>query len=395
MTKSRNTDLIVRFPMRGHHPYNTTLVVPTVARQRFFDEFLTRWGIDSGCGAWSNVIVVEDRPKKELKLPPHIVHVCWDDIENYPNHRVIFSRKDSAVRIFGFLLAALAGSSIIFTLDDDCYPQVENEASLTLTPHQFVDKHIANLINSKRWCSTIPGVRVRGLPYSNLGYGNDVRVSMGLWQNIPDFDAITHLARLSEIKASNYFFQPPLGNQLVPRNQFFPFCGMNFAFFANLLPIMYFPPMGQLSPYKRFDDIWAGLVLKKCCDHLNYHISIGEPFVEHVKQSCPYKNLRKEAPGIGANEYMWEVVDRVRFPDPSEMLIDTPYLAAKYMASQMHNYAYYNDDEAYVKRWANGLNAWADITKPHFEDEWKDTIKEEEMAETTNAVIEPIGTTEQ
>jgi len=88
-----------------------------------------------------------------------------------------------------------------------------------------------------------------------------------------------------------------------------PISTMNLAFRAEALALMYLPLMGQNSPYDRFDDIWGGIIAKKVCDRLGWHIAIGEPIVQHNRASNPFTNLVKEAAGIGRNETFWEEVD--------------------------------------------------------------------------------------
>jgi hypothetical protein len=88
--------------------------------------------------------------------------------------------------------------------------------------------------------------------------------------------------------------------------------GMNLAFSPDLTPALYFLLMGAGWPYDRFDDIWAGVLAKKVCDHLGFAVVSGNPVIEHRRASNVFTNLQKEAAGIEANESFWRAVDAVR-----------------------------------------------------------------------------------
>jgi hypothetical protein len=72
------------------------LVIPS-NREKYLCEFLAAW---EGKGGWDSVIVVEDGPTKTFGNYSwaEIAKECGDDAW-------IFSRKDSAIRAFGFLMA--------------------------------------------------------------------------------------------------------------------------------------------------------------------------------------------------------------------------------------------------------------------------------------------------
>jgi hypothetical protein len=112
---------------------------------------------------------------------------------------------------------------------------------------------------------------------------------------------------------------------------------------------MYFPPMGQGSPYARFDDIWAGLVVQRICRHLRLSIVCGHPVVEHRRASNPFANLVKEAPGIGANESMWAVIDEVPLSGRD------PLTCMREMGAALRDHASGDD---YLRRWGSAILEW-------------------------------------
>jgi len=279
------------------------LVIPTNRRQSldlFFDAWYNKDHLQTtdhrGFADWdrSLLVIVEDNPKKTFSFGPPVTHVSWEEIDaELGDDAWIFSRRDSAIRSYGFFKACQLGARFVVTLDDDCLP----------LNHGFCQKHIDNLTKSTRWCESIPGVRTRGLPYKDLGVCNNVAFSVGLWQENPDYDAVQ---TLSGTGPKN----PTLpATRVMPSGQFWPFCGMNFAFPASSLPMCYFPPMGKDQPFSRFDDIWFGIVAQKVCEHLNLSITCGEPYIRHCRASNPFVNLEREAPGIRQNEVFWRMID--------------------------------------------------------------------------------------
>ncbi len=82
--------------------------------------------------------------------------------------------------------------------------------------------------------------------------------------------------------------------------------------------------------YDRYDDIWAGVFVKKILDHLGLAVVNGSPFVEHRKASDPAVNLIKEKEGMLENETLWKDVSRVSLSsttilDSFEELLDAGF----------------------------------------------------------------------
>ncbi len=269
------------------------LVIPTI-RKHSLQDFLDKW---QPFATWDKLIIVEDNPEPTFRVDCD-AHYSWIDINTELDKDCwIISKRDSAIRSYGFYKAWQAGADFIFTLDDDCLPCDQQE--------DFCKTHIKNLTETPIWCESIPNYRTRGLPYKNLGKMQNVMFSMGLWEGVPDLDSIHML--------TDHLVRPELPKtRVMPQGQYFPFCGMNFAFKREATPLAYFPLMGMESPYSRFDDIWFGVICKKICDHLNYAITVGEPYIYHSKASNAFVNLVKEAPGIKFNEDFWEIIDQCK-----------------------------------------------------------------------------------
>lgn len=305
------------------------LVVPTI-RENCIKDFLSSWG-----KTWDKIIIVEDNSHITFDVDVDY-HYSWEDIDNdLGKDAWIISRKDSAVRSYGFLKAYEMGADYCFTLDDDTV-QADN---------LHCEKHIANMEQFPIWISSVPGIHVRGLPYKNRGILKNVMASIGLWKGVPDLDAIQTLAN-----GVIDNFEPVVFNSIVPHGQYVPMCGMNLAFKRQVTPLFYFALMGQNQLYRRFDDIWCGVITQKIFDHLGYHMSYGEPIVHHIRASNPFTNLVKEAPGIEFNEIFWEFVDRITLKG------DTPRKCMIEVAK-----SFQKSDNDYLKKFGKAMEIWTKL----------------------------------
>lgn len=195
-------------------------------------------------------------------------------------------------RQLGFLFIAqnLPDVKYIITLDDDETPIGDP-----------IQAHI-NQLNRKvpiSWITTAEdGVYMRGFPYG-VRTEAQVMLSHGVWEGVPDYDAPTQL--LVDPK-----FQPNYYRGVIPKGIFFPMCGMNLAFRREVLPYVYFAPVGQYKGAERFDDILAGILLVPKFAELNYGIVSGYARVLHNRASNVFTSLEKEAVGIRHNEEFWK-----------------------------------------------------------------------------------------
>lgn len=284
----------------------SVMVIPS-CRPKSFAEFVTKWSPFP----WDLTILVEDNPTQTIDTSAiakdKIYHYCWSDIDDALGDKSwIISRRDSAIRSFGFMVLSQlmqdmpelrSEVDLVISLDDDCYPLTETHRA------SFVDDY-RRAMQPEQWTHLVPGMRTRGLPYTGGGSLTS-HVHVGLWHNIPDFDSLQTLSGDFRLP-----FVPPSGNRLIHPDAYFPFCGMNFAFRPEALPFMYFPKMGEGSPYARFDDMWCGTLLQKLAKP-SWRISVGEPHVWHDRASNVMVNLTKEAPGIRANEVFWKLIDGI------------------------------------------------------------------------------------
>jgi len=282
---------------------NTPRVAAVIASNRgnSLAEFLAAWTP----APWTEIVVVEDGPERTFDIASDVPfhHVSWQEIARDPDvpDPALFSRRDSAIKVYGFFVAAVRlNADVVVVLDDDCLPVGPT--------HDFVAGHRAALSPRPRWVPSIEEFPTRGFPYFDQGLMDGAVANMGLWREVADFDAPQTLA-LQRTGQLSTPYRPPTGNKLMHPQHYWPWCAMNIAFQRRVAPLMYMPKMGDGSPYRRFDDIWCGIILQRCCRHLGLHLSAGDPHIRHARASNPMVNLEKEAPGIRANEEFWKIVD--------------------------------------------------------------------------------------
>lgn len=243
-------------------------------------------------------IVVQDGDQENISIPGEfyktcskVFHLRWEDIDKLLNEKKwIISRKDSAIRSFGWLWASAKSIDFdyIFTFDDDTKPLSK----------QHLHLHIKNLESSCKniMFNTIPHFHQNDKidPRGLLGNPKKVVISHGLWTNVPDFDGATQ-KKLDGI----YRWSLPPFNQEIPRGILYPMCGMNLCFSADVAPFMYFGLMGADPDGKswgigRWDDLFAGWLSKFWIDYKNLAVLSGSPFCRHERASQVDINIQKE-----------------------------------------------------------------------------------------------------
>jgi hypothetical protein len=276
----------------------TVIVVPTI-REHCIRDFLDVWKEEF---AQAEIVLVEDNPGRTFNLGDHgnIAHYSWQDIDReLGDSSWIIPRRTDCVRSYGYFKAWQRQPDMIVTLDDDCYPMQPGGAG-------FLAKHWERLQgkgSDDGWHESGHGVRTRGIPYYQTHRNWPVAINHGMWNRVPDYDAPTQMLE------SRFPHTFSFSNQTIPAGKYFPMCGMNVALRPEVVPAFYFLLMGKNYEFDRFGDIWAGVFLKKICDHLGYAVQSGDPAVDHQRASNVFANLRKEAPGLEVNETLWRTVD--------------------------------------------------------------------------------------
>jgi hypothetical protein len=281
-----------------------TVVVPTI-RESCITAFLEVWEelVDR-----AHVLVVEDNPTRTFDLSrwPSVTHLCWEDIDGELGERSwVVPRRTDCVRSYGYYRAWQDRPDMIVTLDDDCYP-IERGGE------GFLDRHWQRLEEGgshAAWTPSGIGPITRGHPYYETERRWPCAINHGLWQRVPDYDAPTQM--VLQRTGGDFEFE----NRTIPTGRYFPMCGMNVAFRPIVVPAFYFLLMGRSHPVDRFGDIWAGVFVKRICDHLGWAVNSGDPAIDHQRASNVWANLRKEAPGLELNETLWRSVDETRLTE--------------------------------------------------------------------------------
>jgi reversibly glycosylated polypeptide / UDP-arabinopyranose mutase len=287
------------------HPsaFRVDIVIPTI---RDLD-FLKRW---RPFFSRHHLIIIQDGdPSVQLQVPEgfdyELYRQCDIDQELGENSWII-SKGDSARRCFGFLKAK---TKYVFSIDDDCYPARDPMGELI----DVSERHVHNLETPSfpDYFNTLyDQMFVRGYP-THYYSGRPTAISHGLWLNVPDLAATTQ-RDYPQLRNDKYVDL----SLTVPKKILYPMCGMNFAFNRELIgPAMYFGLMGDGYPWGRYDDMWAGWCSKIICDHLQYGVKTGIPYIWHEKASAWRQNLRKEKKGIEWQEDLVAFFEQVRFSD--------------------------------------------------------------------------------
>jgi hypothetical protein len=319
----------------------TVIVVPTI-RESCIRSFLEQWEREF---ERAEILLVEDNPTKTFRLGEleNVTHYSWEDIDNELGASSwIIPRRTDCVRSFGYYMAWKRNPDMIVTLDDDCYP-------LTPGGEGFLAKHWERLTASgdeEAWNETGKGVKTRGIPYYETRRKWPVALNHGLWTRVPDYDAPTQMLEARQPHAFTF------DNQTIPVGKYFPMCGMNVAFRPEIVPAFYFLLMGKNHEFDRFGDIWAGIFVKKICDHLGRAVHSGDPAVDHQRASNVFANLKKEAPGLELNEHLWRAVDSI-------LLTGTTFRDCYLELSR--GLARQENGPAYLKKLSLAMGAWGEL----------------------------------
>jgi hypothetical protein len=253
----------------------------------------------------------------------------------------IIPSRSSACRSYGYLLAWRRGVRYVLTLDNDCYPDGSD----------WVAGHVANLERpvTLDWVPSDPSLPVysRGFPYQ-IRDATPVALSHGLWSGVPDLDAATALHHPS-LRA-----WPASRVDVIPRWSFFPMCGMNLAWRAELTSALYFGLFGPDYGFDQYDDIWAGVLVKRVLDHLGWAAVSGYPSVEHRKQSDVYVNLAKQTPGLAMNEQYW------RAATYTTLSATTPAGCYAELISQLPH-SFDHEPEGWTVKFKQAARIWLDL----------------------------------
>ena len=325
---------------------NLAVVVPSI-REDCFRRWLGEWAEDLQ-DTW--IILAEDNPEATFTITG-ADHYAWADIDaELSGDSWIIPRRTDGIRSYGFLKAIQGGADVIWTLDDDCYPETEHRGTYRRHLEAFAASPGAP---DDSWWNTIGGTGLypRGYPYGMREKTRPVVLHHGLWSSIPDLDGETQLAN------PGFRLPPHPFRDVIPSGKFFPMCAMNLMFRSEAAPVMYQLLMGRerdgaLWGFDRFGDIWSGLLMKKTADHLGWACTSGAPGIHHSRASDPHKNVQLEAAGRIAHETFWEHIRDARLTG------DTPAGCYLELADAVDGYPGDSPREDYWHSLAAAMRLW-------------------------------------
>jgi hypothetical protein len=191
-----------------------------------------------------------------------------------------------------------------------------------------------------------------------------VWLSHGLWSGRPDLDAIQELGQLPDVFHATRVWRD--ATLTIPRWSFFPMCSMNLAWRRELTPAMWHGLFGPEYGFDQYDDIWCGVLAKKILDVLGKAAVSGSPSVEHRRQSGPFLNLRKQAPGLEVNEHFWRAVQNVMMwqqDDGSEPTAQAVAAIYRSLIASLPDTLPGDEalDAGYLARFKEGADVWAQL----------------------------------
>lgn len=307
-----------------------------------------------------HLIIMKDPDMKEdLKVPQGFDHQVYtkSDMERITGSTSI-NFSGHSCRYFGYLVSS---KKYIISIDDNCFPAQDPNNNIV----DAVAQHLTNLklpatpyfFNTLYDPYTKGADFVRGYPFS-LRTGVDCALSCGLWLNIADYDAPTHVVKPNE--RNTRYVDAVL---TVPLHAMMPISGINLGFNRELLGPAIIPGFRLAGEGKRrwetMEDIWSGMCAKVVCDHLALGVKTGLPYVhrgqgaaDNVKES-----LKREWEGVKLMEEVVPFFQSVRLPRTAVTAEDCVVEMAKMVKEQL------GPVDPVFKRAADAMEEWVRLWK--------------------------------
>ena len=219
---------------------------------------------------------------------------------------------------FSLLMAYPREYDMMVFLDDDTHP---------LEGYDFLGEHWDNLnyrklrviSSSNKWVNPHPRKYPRGYPYSlrnsDLYREEEYKIgsilNMGLWEKIPDLNALDYLFYGSLEGRYEDLSHIPLVSHILCRGNYMPLSRMNVGFLPKIIPAFY-QCAGKEYGGGRYGDVFSGLFLEKISSHLGDNISFGQPICIHDKEPRDvFGDIKSEIENIKLNEELWMMLDKI------------------------------------------------------------------------------------
>ena len=313
------------------------VVTTTIRVPHFFEKMLEN-ATRHGHGEQISLIVVADRKTPAAvgdflddlarRYPADVVYLDLpaqgELLRRFPALEKILRHDSIQRRNVGFLQAAIGGFEVVVSVDDDNF----------ITDDDFIGYHLAVgrrvklpvVSHASGWwnvcrrlvCDPPRRFYHRGYPKSRQDFIDDeyqvrwdnVRavVNAGLWLEVPDVDATTHMEEPINVVG----MKSVEGSRAcaLAAGTWCPFNSQNTAFSAELLPAMYLPVMGERVGslrLGRMDDIWLSYFVRTIADKLGDSVICGPPLVRQDRNPHNHlADLADELPGYLLTERLVE-----------------------------------------------------------------------------------------
>ena len=224
-------------------------------------------------------------------------------------------------RNIGYLHALADGCQVLISIDDDNFPgrsdfigghgntggRYRGPLLRTATGFYNVCEHLRLDTSRPVYPRGFPLQMRNGTPPEVLPMteGRDVRIGVkaGLWKGAPDLDALTWLN--GPVASLGYN-----GNDtgLLAQDTWMPVNNQNVSVVRDLIPAFLCVPMGWKVPggrIERYGDIWGGYFLQALMRGTDFHVSFGQPVVDHRRNTHDYPaDLRREYWGMMLTDWL-------------------------------------------------------------------------------------------
>jgi len=287
----------------------------------------------------------------------------------------IFPRGTDVMRAMGFLTAKADGAKTIISIDDDNFPLVDRDfvgehcvsKSKTLpeisSPNKWINTcyFLRSNVNNIYYSRGFPLIKRESVTYSCRSVTKKSVLNAGLWSNVPDIDAISHLenpdVRSPADRIQSYF---------VAKDNFLCIPTQNTSFSTEILPCYYYIRMGdQISPFKinRYGDIFQGFFAKKVLDSNNLTVSFGEPLTDHRRNMHNIESdFKNEFWGMIITNWLSEHLEKIE--------IDSKGLYSGYLELSLeleHSFPFREHSlKKYWRKVCQNMRVWLEILDKFF-----------------------------
>lgn len=232
-------------------------------------------------------------------------------------------------RNLGYLLAALEGAERIISIDDDNFVTDDDylgyHAIVGTTAKLPAVTTPTGWFNSAGLLESEPSKPLyhRGFPIDQRGVDDTpsyaeaegrVVVNAGLWLEVPDVDAMSHLD--CPVRVTGFRDGAPQ-RLLVALGTHTVFNSQNTSMHRDLLPVIYLPVMNERAGelvVGRFDDIWTSLFVKAIADHLGDYVCFGRPLSRQDRNDHDLlHDMLIEIPAIRITSKLIRSLEAIRF----------------------------------------------------------------------------------